>query len=84
MQNLDSVHVDIEDNEEVGDLFAGCKAGHVVRITLEATISEKTEDRVSASIDGIEAVDKLEGYDEEDESDNEDENEDAEGPDEEY
>lgn len=85
MHNLDSVHIDIEDNEEVADLFAGCKAGHVVRITLEATITERTEDRVGASIDGIEDVDKIGGYDDEDEEPEDEEVEgDEEGADEEY
>lgn len=85
MHNLDSVHIDIEDNEEVADLFAGCKAGHVVRITLEATITERTEDRVGASIDGIEDVDKIGGYDdEEEEPEDEEVEDDEEGADEEY
>ena len=85
MQNLDSVHIDIEDNEDVAELFEGCKAGHVVRITMEATIAERTEDRVAASIDGIEQVDKIGGYDEDEEDeDMEDVEEDEEGADEEY
>ena len=85
MHNLDSVHIDIEDNEEVADLFAGCKAGHVVRITLEATITERTEDRVGARIDGIEDVDKIGGYDdEEEEPEDEEVEDDEEGADEEY
>ena len=84
MQNLDSVHIDIEDNEEVAELFEGCKAGHVVKLTLEATITEYTEDRVSASIDGIEQVDKLSGDDDDDDDDEDTEEEDEEGTDEEY
>jgi len=85
MHNLDSVHIDIEDNEEVADLFAGCKAGHVVRITLEATITERTDDRVGASIDGIENVDKIGGYDDDEDDMDDDESEDyEEGADEEY
>ena len=83
MQNLDSVHIDIEDNEDVAELFEGCKAGHVVRITMEATITERTEDRVAASVDGIEQVDKIGGYDDEDEE-TEDAEGDEEGADEEY
>ena len=81
MQNLDSVHIDIEDNEDVAELFEGCKAGHVVRITMEATITERTEDRVAASVDGIEQVDKIGGYDDEETEDAEG---DEEGADEEY
>ena len=81
MQNLDSVHIDIEDNEDVAELFEGCKAGHVVRITMEATITERTEDRVTASVDGIEQVDKIGGYDDEETEDAEG---DEEGADEEY
>jgi len=71
MRNLDSIHIDIEDNEEVADLFSGCKAGHTVRLTVEATITEYTEDRVSASIDGIESVDKTGGDEDEEEEDEE-------------
>ena len=41
---------------------------------MEATITERTEDRVAASVDGIEQVDKIGGYDDEDED-----TEDAEG-----
>jgi hypothetical protein len=75
MKNLDTINIDIEDNEEVADLFEGCKAGHVVKITLEATITERTEDRVNASIDGIESVSKEEGYEDEDEDDGDEEGE---------
>ena len=75
MKNLDSVAIDIEDNEEVAELFEGCKAGHVVTITMEATITERTEDRVAASIDGIENVIKEEGYEDEEEDDSEGEEE---------
>ncbi len=75
MRNLDSIHIDIEDNEEVADLFAGCKAGHEIRVTLQATVTEYTEDRVSASIDGIESVDKTGGDEDEDEDEDEEDTE---------
>ena len=75
MKNLDSIHIDIEDNEEVAELFSGCKAGHEIKLTLEATITEHTEDRVSASIDGIEEVDKIGGYDDDEAEEPEEETE---------
>jgi hypothetical protein len=84
MKNLDSVHIDTEDNEEVSELFSGCKAGHEISITLQATITEHTEDRVSASIDGIETVDKIGEYEDEDELDGEEVDSPQEGTDEDY
>ena len=42
---------------------------------MEATITERTEDRVAASIDGIENVIKEEGYEDEEEDDSEGEEE---------
>jgi len=82
MKNLDTIHLDIEDNEEVSDLFSGCKAGHTVKISLEATITEHTEDRIAASVDGIEEVEKVGDYDDDDDDESED-NEDNEDNDEE-
>jgi hypothetical protein len=86
MKNLDSVHIDIEDNEDVADMFAGCKAGHTVKLSIEATITEHTEDRVSASIDGIESVEKVGEYEDEDEDELDGEEVDTpqEGADEDY
>ena len=78
MKELDIVNIDIEDNEEVAEMFEGCKAGHVVSITLEATITERTEDRVAASIDGLEKVDKIGGYDDDEEEDGEEEDDEEE------
>lgn len=69
-----TIHIDLEDNEEVADMFSGCKAGQSVTITAEFTISEHSDDRVTASIDAIETVSKDGGYDEEEpDEDNEDE-----------
>lgn len=60
-----TIHIDLEDNEEVANMFSGCKPGQGVTITAEFTINELSDDRVTASIDGIENVSKDEGYDEE-------------------
>ena len=64
----DTVHLDLEDNEEVSEMFAGCTPGQSVTLTLEVTINEHSDDRLSASIDGVESVNKGEDYEEEDDS----------------
>jgi hypothetical protein len=84
MKNLNTIHIDIEDNEEVSDLFQGCKAGDVVRITAEVTITEHTEDRVSGAIDGVESLKKISGYDDDDDDDDDEEEEEVESADETY
>lgn len=69
-------------DEEVAELFEGINAGDKIKLTLEVTVSEIDDERLSATVDMVhDDVNVEESEDYEDEEDYED---DAEDEDEEY
>jgi len=51
--------IDLEDNEDVYNMFSGSNTGDTLDIVVQATVNEINENQISVSIDGVESVKNL-------------------------
>ena len=56
-KTLDTLTLDLEDNEDVADMFAGATAGDTLAVTMQGTVNEVTDTTISISVDGVDSVD---------------------------
>jgi len=59
MKSLDTMTIDLEDNEDVYNMFSGSNTGDTLDIVVQATVNEINENQISVSIDGVESVKNL-------------------------
>lgn len=58
-KSLDTMTLDLEDNDDVANMFAGAVTGDTLEIKAQASIIEVNENQISLSVDGVESVSNL-------------------------